>query len=81
MNRTRSPSGRSASTVQSASAEDHEARFTAWPNRIFRSTPYAAAVSRTYFRIAGPSAIAFASVHGRNEYPSVYMSESDRMPG
>ena len=29
----------------------------------------------------GPSAIAFAFVHGLNENPSVYMSESERMPG
>src|SRR5882757_2267227 len=28
-----------------------------------------------------PSAMAFASVHGRNEKPRVNMSESDRTPG
>src|SRR6185295_9432007 len=31
--------------------------------------------------MAGPSAMAFASGHGRNLKPSVYMSESERMPG
>ena len=34
-----------------------------------------------YRQIAGPSAIALAWVQGRNEYPSVNMSESDRIPG
>ena len=32
-------------------------------------------------KMTGPSAIALAAVHGRNEYPSVCMSESERMPG
>ena len=41
----------------------------------------AAAVSRRYSRIEGPSAMALGLVHGRNVYPSVYMSESERIPG
>jgi hypothetical protein len=43
--------------------------------------PYSRAVSLRYWRIEGPSAMAFGFVHGRNEKPSVYMSESERMPG
>ena len=43
--------------------------------------PFSAAVSRMYSRIDGPSAMALAFVHGLNEYPRVYMSESERMPG
>jgi hypothetical protein len=31
--------------------------------------------------MSGASAMAFGLVHGRNEKPSVYMSESERMPG
>ena len=31
--------------------------------------------------IDAPSAIARGSVHGLKEYPSVNMSESERMPG
>ena len=54
----------SVRTVQRAVSEDQEAEVTPWPKRMCRSTPYSAAVSRTYFRIDGPSAIALASVHG-----------------
>ncbi len=43
--------------------------------------PYSAAVSRTYSRIDGPSAISFELGHGRNGKPSVSMSESERIPG
>ena len=52
---------RSTSTVQRASSVDHSARTTLWLKRIFSSTPYSRAVSPTYFRIDGPSAIALAS--------------------
>ena len=54
-----------ASTVHCASALDQDARFTRSPNRIWRSMPASAAVSRTYCRIEGPSAMALAPVHGR----------------
>jgi hypothetical protein len=57
---------RSACTVQRASGVDHAARTTRWPKRMCSSMPASLAVSRTYCRIAGPSAIALASVHGRN---------------
>ena len=52
-----------------------------WWNRIFRSMPDSAAVSRMYWRIEAPSPMACDPVQGRNGYPSVYMSESERMPG
>ena len=44
--------------------ESAESTFVS--NRIFSSMPCLAAVSRTYFRIDGPSAIDFASRHGSN---------------
>jgi hypothetical protein len=72
---------RSTPTVQRASSVDQSALTTRWWKRILRSMPYMLAVSFTYLRIAGPSAIAFASGHGRKRKPSVYMSESERMPG
>ena len=65
MNRTGSPSC-AASTVHKASSVDHSARTTLCPNRICRSIPASAAVSRTYARIDGPSAMAVSLVHGRN---------------
>ena len=43
--------------------------------------PSCAAVSLMYLRMASPSAIAWGLSHGRNEYPSVNMSESERTPG
>ena len=42
-----SPAVRSASTVQRASGDDHDARLTRWWKRIFLSMPFSAAVSRT----------------------------------
>ena len=45
------------------------------------SMPFSAAASLRYARIEAPSAIAFSDVHGLNRKPSVYMSESERMPG
>ena len=76
-----SVSVRSASTVHRDSSLDQSAPTTRWLNLILLSIAYSLAVSRTYFRIAGPSAIVFASGHGRNRNPSVYMSESERIPG
>ena len=62
---TVSPSSpRSAVTVHCASSEDHSARTTRWLKRIFESIPFSRAVSLTYSRIDGPSAIAFASSQG-----------------
>ena len=49
--------------------------------RIFWSIPSSAAVSLMYCRMSSPSAIAFSPSHGRNEYPRVNMSESERIPG
>jgi hypothetical protein len=43
--------------------------------------PYSRAVSRMYARIEGPSAMPLGLLQGRKEYPSVNMSESERMPG
>ncbi len=43
--------------------------------------PCAAAVSAMYWRIDGPSASTFSSRHGRNLYPKVSMSKSQRIPG
>jgi hypothetical protein len=71
----------SVSTVHRASAVDQDAASTFRPKRMFRSIPYVDAVSCRYSRIDGPSAIAFAAVHGWNGKPSVNMSESDRIPG
>jgi hypothetical protein len=56
---------RSAVTVQRASSLDHSARTTRWWKRMCRSMPRSRAVSRTYSRIAGPSAIALAAFQGR----------------
>lgn len=72
---------RSAVMAQRQSAEDHSARTMRWWNRIRSSIPASAAVSRMYWRIDGPSAIDRSPVQGRNGYPSVCMSESERMPG
>ncbi|CFS35439.1 Uncharacterised protein [Mycobacterium tuberculosis] len=52
-----------------------------WWNRICLSIPYMAAVLLTYSRMGLPSAIACRPVQGRNRKPSVYMSESERIPG
>jgi hypothetical protein len=66
--RTTSPDDVSrASTVHFESRLDQLARSTRCRYWIFRSMPYASAVSRTYARIDGPSAIALGSVQGRNE--------------
>jgi hypothetical protein len=71
----------SAVTVHRASSEDQSARMTLWLKRMCRSTACSAAVSLTYERIVEPSAIDFDARQGLNEYPSVYMSESERIPG
>ena len=42
-----SPTLRSASTVQRASGDDHDARLTRWWKRMFLSMPLSTAVSRT----------------------------------
>ena len=67
VSRTASPvSVRSASTVQRASALDHSARTTRWPKRMASSTPWSrAVVARCSAGSTAPSAIAFASFHGR----------------
>ena len=67
--------------AQRALSLDQAARFTQCPKRMWRSMPCSRVVSFTYARIEGPSAIAFGFVHGLNLYPSVCMSESERMPG
>jgi len=54
-------------TVQRASSLDQAARTTRVRNRIRSSTPFSRAVSRTYSRIEGPSAIALALDHGLKE--------------
>ena len=72
---------RTAETFQTASSDDHDAATTRCPYRTLASTPCSRAVSWMYDRIEAPSAIALAWVHGRNRYPSVNMSESERMPG
>ena len=59
----------------------YEADSTRCWNRIWRSIPNSWAVSRRYFRMEGPSAMALASFQGRKEYPSVNISESERIPG
>jgi hypothetical protein len=53
-------------TVQRASSVDQAALTARWPYRIFLSMPYSPAVSRMYWRIAGPSAIVRGCRHGRN---------------
>ena len=63
----RVPSPRRTVTVQRAWSLDHCARTTVAPNRIRSSTPNSRAVSRTYSRIDGPSAMPFVLDHGRKE--------------
>ncbi len=72
---------RSAVTCQHPSGVDQFAAVIRWLNRMCWSIPSMAAVSLMYCRMSAPSAIAFSPFHGRKEYPRVYMSESDRMPG
>ena len=72
---------RSAVTCQRASALDQSAAVTRWWKRMCVSTPDSVAVSLMYCRIESPSAIDFSPSQGRNEYPSVCMSESERIPG
>ena len=74
-------STRSAVTDHLASSDDQSAATMRCRKWIFWSTPVSAAVSVMYCRIDGPSAMVLSPSHGRNEYPRVYMSESDRMPG
>src|SRR2546430_4657269 len=74
----RSP--RSTSTAHRACSDDHDARLTRWPNRIWRAIPCSFAVWRRYSRIDHPSAMALGPFQGLKEYPRVYMSESERMP-
>ncbi len=71
-----------ARTVQVAVSDDHVALVTLCPNLMRRSTPPdSEAVARTYSRIDEPSAKDRSPSHGRNGYPKVYMSLSDRIPG
>ena len=62
-----SPSGPVTRTVHRLSCVDHSAPVTWWWKRMCSSSRYSRAVARTYSRIAGPSAMALAWVHGRNE--------------
>src|ERR1700761_7553199 len=48
---------------------------------MLRAMPYSAAASRRYARMLPASAIATSDCHGRNSYPNVCKSESDRTPG
>lgn len=56
-------------TSQRAAPESHAAAVTWWPKRILSWIPSSRAASLRYFRIDGPSAIAFASVHGLKLQP------------
>ena len=58
--------GSTVSTVHRASALDHRACTTFWRNTMWGVMPCSSAVSWMYARIAGPSAIALAFVHGLN---------------
>ena len=58
---------RTAVTVQREAALDHSALTTRVLSRMWASRPSSATVSRMYSRIESPSAMAFASVQGRNE--------------
>mgnify|MGYP006201362557 CR=1 FL=1 len=70
-----------AVTVHLASAPDHSAFVTSCLKRMCLSIEYSFVVSRRYWRIDGPSAMDFASVHGLKLKPSVCMSLSERTPG
>ena len=71
----------STRTVQRASSEDQDAATALVWYWMRWSMPYSAAVSRTYARMLPASAIAVSERHGRNSYPNVCRSESDRTPG